>query len=267
MPIVTVPDQPGVVVVSGGTYGIGRAITVTLARRGFRVVAFALDARQIGSAAENGRAGTLSELRAAGCSADVLECDVSVESDVKRVIAFALERYGRVDGLINNAALHPRGNALTTALDVWEKVLAVNLTGAFICAKTVLPHMISAGGGSIVNIGSGSGWGRANLLAYCASKGGLYALTMALAYDHMIDRVSVNMVIPGGTMTGATAPGYSLPGFEEVARRTVTGEPTQPADIANAVAFLLSPEARQITGSVIDVGCFSHQGGPARAQA
>lgn len=255
-----------VVIVSGGTFGIGRAITVTLASRGYRVVACGLDARQIGSAAENGRAATLQECAAAGCNADVLDADVSVPADVERVAAFAIERYGKIDGLVNNAAIHPRGDALTTPLPVWERVLAVNLTGAFLCVKSVLPHMIKSGGGAIVNIGSGSGWGRANLLAYCASKGGLHALTMALAYDHQCDHVRVNMVIPGATMTGSTAAGYALPNFEEIARRTVTGQATQPADIAKAVAFLLSAEARQITGTVLDVGCYSHQGGPPRVR-
>lgn len=262
MPIVS--TESPVVVVSGGTFGIGRAITVTLARRGLRVVAFGLDARQIGSAAENGSAATLADCERAGCGADILDADVSRAADVERVVEHALARFGRIDALVNNAAVHPRGDALTTSLEVWDRVLAVNLTGAFLCARAVLPHMIRGGGGSIVNIGSGSGWGRANLLAYCASKGGLHALTMALAYDHMVDKVSVNMVIPGATITGSTVGEHALPGFDAVARRTVTGTPTEPVDVANAVAFMLSPEARQITGTVLDVGCFSHQGGPPR---
>ena len=162
-----------VTIVTGGTYGIGRAITTVLAQRGHQVVAFGLEAKQIGSAAAQGIAGTQRELDALGVSADLLEADVSQRDDVARVVALAMEKYGRVDGLVNNAAVHPSGALLDTEEDIWDKVIGVNLKGVYLMTKAVLPHMIAAGGGAIVNIGSASQWGRSDLLAYCASKGGV----------------------------------------------------------------------------------------------
>src|SRR5438093_348087 len=157
-----------VAIVTGGTYGIGRGITLRLASEGHRVVAFGLDARQIGSAAENGREGTKSELERLGLNADLFEADVANEDEVVRVVEFALRKYGRVDALVNNAAIHPSGTILETTRQIWDQVIAVNLTGPFLCTKAVLPHMIEQGGGAIVNIASRASWGQPNLLAYTA---------------------------------------------------------------------------------------------------
>jgi 2,3-dihydroxybiphenyl 1,2-dioxygenase len=253
-----------VTIVTGGTYGIGKAITKVLAQRGHQVVAFGLEARQIGSAAEYGIETTRLELEALGLSADLLEADVSNAGDVQRVVDFALAKYGRVDGLVNNAAIHPSGVLLDTDEDVWDKVIDVNLKGVYLTSKAVLAHMVAQGGGSIVNIGSASQWGRSNLLAYCASKGGVYAFSMATAYDYIHDHVRVNMVIPGGApVTGMTE---GLPYLEQAGKQTVSGRNTEPEEIAYAVAYLLSDDAVQVSGSIIDVGCFDHQGGPVRPQ-
>ena len=252
--------MPKVAIVSGGTYGIGRAITLALAAKGWQVAAFGLEGRQMGSMAQQGIPGTRKDLEASGLAADLLEADVSKPGEVQRVVERVLARHGRIDALGNNAAIHPSGTVLNTPLEVWQRVLDVNLTGMFICTQAVLPHMLEQGGGAIVNIGSGSGWGKPNLLAYCASKGGVHAFTMALAYDHIHAGVRVNMVVPGGgTQTGMNE------GIDPASRSatvTVTGRPTMPQDIANAVCFLLSDEAEQITGTVIDVGAFANQGGP-----
>lgn len=247
-------------VVTGGTYGIGRAITITLAKQGYRVVAFGLEQRQIGSRAADGIRGTRSALEETQLDADLLEADVSDSSQVRSVMEYALGKYGRIDALVNNAAIHPSGTILETPEDVWDKVLAVNLKGMFLSCQALIPHMIEQGGGAIVNIGSGSGWGKPNLLAYCASKGGVYALSMALAYDHLHDHIRVNMVIPGGGVITGMNEGTGRVKYS--GQNTVTGTNTETADVANAVAFLLSQNANQISGTVIDVGCFSHQGGP-----
>ena len=250
-----------VAIVSGGTFGIGQAISLLLARRGYRVVAFGLDAAQPGSTAEGGCQITARRLEDAGLSADLLEADVSVAADVQRVVDHAISQYGRVDALVNIAAIHPRGTALTTTEAVWDRVMDVNLKGMFLCARSVIPHMVKAGGGAIVNVGSGAGWGKPGLLAYAASKGGVHAFTMALAYDHLHDHIRVNCVVPGGTLTGMTE---SLAGshFRHMASKTASGDVTRPEDVAAACVFLLSEEARQISGSVLDVGCFAGQGGP-----
>jgi NAD(P)-dependent dehydrogenase (short-subunit alcohol dehydrogenase family) len=255
-----------VIIVTGGTYGIGRGISIGLGRRGHRVVSFGLDSRQPGSLAENGIEDLQSEAHHLGLQVDVLQADVSKSDDVRRVVEFTLGKYGRVDALVNNAAIGPLGTILETPEELWDRIIDVNLKGMYLCCKAVLPHMIRQGGGSIVNIGSGSGWGKPNMLAYAASKGGVFALSSALAYDHFGDHIRVNTVVPGGggIMTGMSLGrvGGDLQRLSRGGSGTVAGRSVIASDVESAVAFLLSEEAAAISGTVIDVGCFSHQGGP-----
>lgn len=256
----------GVVIVSGGTFGLGQSITVELARRGHRVVAFGLARPQVSSTAQ-GTQGLLADLEEAGCSADVLEADVSSAADVQRVVDHALKQYGAVNGVVNNAAIGPLGTVLDTPEDLFDRVVGVNLKGTYLLSRAVLPHMIRQGGGSIVNIGSGAGYGKPNMAAYAASKGAIVALSAAMAYDHFHQHVRVNVAIPGG---GGIVSGMSVGRFggdvaaftSRPAPGTVAGRPATGRDLANAVAFLLSDEAATISGTVLDVGCFAHQGGP-----
>jgi NAD(P)-dependent dehydrogenase (short-subunit alcohol dehydrogenase family) len=255
-----------VVIVTGGTFGIGSGISLTLAARGHDVVAFGLDARQPSSIAENGTRLLREEAAAKNLQLVAMEADVAVAADVDRVVAATLERFGRIDALVNNAAIGPLGTILDTSEELWDRVVDVNLKGTFLCCKAVLPHMIAAGGGSIVNIGSGAGWGKPNMFAYSASKGAIHAFSQALAYDFFQSRIRVNTVIPGG---GGISTGMSA-GRREGAPTgpmphsigTAAGRYAVREDIANAVAFLLSPEAEVISGTFIDVGCFALQGGP-----
>lgn len=256
----------GVVIVTGGTFGLGQAITVDLARRGHQVVAFGLGQPQVSSIAQ-GMSSLLAELQQAGCKAEVLEADVSSAADVQRVVDHAVSRHGAIHGLVNNAAIGPLGTVLSTDEATFERILAVNVKGTYLASRAVLPHMIRGGGGSIVNIGSGAGYGKPNMAAYSASKGAIVALSMAMAYDHFHDHVRVNVAIPGG---GGIVSGMSvgrMGGDTDAFRRrpapgTAAGRPASGRDLANAVAFLLSDEAAAISGTVIDVGCFAHQGGP-----
>ncbi len=259
-------DAAGCAVVTGGTFGIGRAITLGLVRRGWSVVAFGLEARQVSSTAGGGIAGLRDELAALGADFEVLEADVSDEAEVSRVVRAALSRFGRIGALVNNAAIGPLGTVLETDPALFDRILAVNLRGPYLCCRAAIPHMARAGGGAVVNIGSGAGWGKPNMAAYAASKGGLHALSQALAYDHFHDRVRVNTVIPGG---GGIVSGMSLGRVggdpARLGRRapgTAAGRPATGDDVAAAVAFLLSPEAEAVSGTVVDVGCFAQQGGP-----
>jgi NAD(P)-dependent dehydrogenase (short-subunit alcohol dehydrogenase family) len=255
-----------VIIVTGGTFGLGQGITVELARRGHQVVAFGLGQPQVSSTAQ-GIASVLQELEQAGCKADVLEADVSSASDVQRVVDHTVSRYGGIHGLVNNAAIGPLGTVLTTDEPLFEKIVDVNVKGTYLMSRATLPHMVRAGGGSIVNIGSGAGYGKANMAAYAASKGAIMALSMAMAYDHFHEHVRVNVAIPGG---GGIVSGMSVGrmggNVDAFARKaavgTAAGRPATGRDLANAVAFLLSDEAAAISGTVIDVGCFAHQGGP-----
>ena len=252
-------SESKVVIVTGGTYGIGKGITLLLASRGCRVVAFGLDEKQLGSAAEKGSVGTRAELERQGPNADVLLADVSKASEVGKVVDFAIEKYGRIDGLVNNAAIRPYGTVLDTSEETWDRVMDVNIKGMFLATKAVLPYMIEQGGGAIVNIASGSGWGKPNRIAYCASKGAVFAFSAALAYDHVHDRIRVNAVVPGFTASGMTE------GREEgrtLGGNNVAGRNVLPEDIAKTVAYLLSDDAEVVSGAVITVGCFLGQGGP-----
>lgn len=259
-----------VTIVSGGTFGLGQSITVELARRGHRVVAFGLAQPQVSSTAE-GTASLRAELDAAGLEADVLEGDVSNAADVQRIVEHTLQRHGRIDGLVNNAAIGPLGTILDTEPDLFDRILAVNLKGTYLMSRAVLPAMVRQGGGSIVHIGSGAGYGKPNMAAYAASKGAIVSLAAAMAYDHFHDHVRVNVAIPGG---GGIVSGMSVGrvgGDVEAFKRrpapgTVAGRPANGRDLANAVAFLLSDDAAAISGTVIDVGCFAHQGGPVPIQ-
>ena len=169
-----------VVIVTGGTFGLGQSITVELARRGHQVVAFGLAQAQVSSTAQ-GIESVQKELAQAGCTADVLEADVSNVADVQRVVDHAVSRYGAIHGLVNNAAIGPLGTVLTTEEPVFEKIFDVNVKGTYLMSRAALPHMVRAGGGAIVNIGSGAGYGKPNMAAYAASKGAIVALSMAMA--------------------------------------------------------------------------------------
>lgn len=257
-----------VIIVTGGTFGLGQSIVIDLAERGHLVVAFGLSAAQVSSTAQ-GFDALRAELQHRGLSdrVDVLDADVSDADQVRRIVDHTLIRYGRIDGLVNNAAIGPLGTVLDTDEALFERIFAVNVRGTYLTSRAAIPHMRANGGGSIVNIGSGAGYGKPNMAAYASSKGAILALSTAMAYDHFHDHIRVNVAIPGG---GGIVSGMSVGrvgGNEDLFRQravagTVAGRPANGKDLANTVAFLLSDEAATISGTVIDVGCFAHQGGP-----
>jgi NAD(P)-dependent dehydrogenase (short-subunit alcohol dehydrogenase family) len=255
-----------VVIVTGGTFGIGRAISLTLAERGHNVVAFGLDSPQPSSTAAGGTAWVNAEATARDLPIVALEADVAKSADVTRVLATAIDRFGRVDALVNNAAIGPLGTILDQDEDLWDRIIDVNVKGTYLCCRAVLPHLIANGGGSIVNIGSGAGWGKPNMFAYATSKGAIFALSQSLAYDFFHAKIRVNTVIPGG---GGIPTGMSIgrrAGSPDrstgKATGTAAGRPATEQDIAGVVAFLLSPDATVMSGAIIDVGSFASQGGP-----
>ncbi len=260
-------EDKKVVIVTGGTWGAGRGVVARLLKEGYQVVACGNEKKEMGSTAVKGIAATQDELKQQGLEADLRDVDVSNEAQVTELIDSVVAQYGSLYGLVNNAAIHPTGTILDTSTEIWDRVLDVNLKGIFFTCKAALPHMIKNGGGSIVNVGSGSQWGKPNLLAYCASKGGVMALSMALAYDHLADHVRVNVVTPGGMMgTGMTDHLTGDPVFEklmnDVMKKTAAGRSVDGGDIAGAVNYFMSSDSDVVTGTVLDIGCFSHQGGP-----
>jgi NAD(P)-dependent dehydrogenase (short-subunit alcohol dehydrogenase family) len=255
-----------VIIVTGGTFGIGRAISLKLARDGHRVVAFGLESRQPSSVAERGAATLPAEAAALGLHVDALEADVSNAADLAHVADFTLAAYGEIEGLVNNAAIGPLGTILTTSTDVWRRVIDVNLKGPYLATKTVLPHMISRRRGIIANVGSGGGWGKPHMLAYSASKGGMFAFAAALAYDHAADGIRVNTVVP----RPATLSGMSLGRIGGDMDRyrpapAAVGRIATAEDCANVVAFLFTAAAAGLNGAILDAGSLPRQGGPVPA--
>jgi 2-keto-3-deoxy-L-fuconate dehydrogenase len=238
-----------VAVVTGAGSGIGRATALLLAREGARVLAADIN----GGAAE--------ETAAMGADAVVAcEADVSDEGSVEALFDSCEEQLGAPDVLANIAGIGSTTSVPDTALDVWERVFAVNSRGTYLCCRQAIPRMIAGGGGgSIVNMASVAGLvGLRNRAAYCASKGAVIALTRALAVDHVGDKVRVNCICPGTVDSPwvrrlVADAGEDLEGL--VARQPL-GRLGTPEEIAAAVLYVASDAAAFMTGTalVIDGG-------------
>ncbi len=237
-------------IVTGGTNGIGQAITLTLAERGYAVIAMGNDTEQ--------GAATEAALRAQGLQANVMEGDVANNADAERIAGFAMREFGRIDVLCNNAAIRPVGNVLETDEETWDRCFAVNIKGMYLFTRAVLPSMIDRKQGVIINTASGSGYGGMGHIAYCASKGAIFPFTKSLAVDHRQDHIRANAVVPGVTLTGMTD---MMPPerIASIGESSVAGRMGMPQDIANAVAFLASDEAATITGAILEVGTVQSQ--------
>ena len=195
-----------------------------------------------------------------GTEAVFLRHDVASEEDWARVVATAEERFGRVDGLVNNAGLMVIGDVVRTSLAEWRRVMSVNLDGVFLGCKAVLPAMVRSGGGSIVNISSIAAMhGMPYLAAYCASKGGVRSLTKAVAVQcrQAKNKVRCNSVHPDGVKTPMVV---KVATGQETATRaeieSLAGNSDrfcEPEDIAATVFFLLSDESRYLNGAEIMV--------------
>jgi 3-oxoacyl-[acyl-carrier protein] reductase len=233
-----------VALVTGGARNIGRAICLALASGGAAVV---VNSRSSREEAEK----TAELVRAQGGRAAVHLADVADERAVAEMAGAAAREFGRIDILVNNAAVRQETPFAEIRLEEWRRVLATILDGAFLCAQACLPHLIRAGGGSIVNIGGVTGHrgarGRAHVVA---AKAGLAGLTRALAHDLAPHGITVNCVVPGTIETERGLPGAP----ERPAERQglpPLGRRGTPEEIAAAVRFLSGPGARYITGQAL----------------
>ena len=238
--------QGKVALITGGSRGIGAAVAQTLATAGAAVVVCARN----GEAA----AASASAIAAQGGQALGVAADVSRAEDAERLMKACLERFGRLDILVNNAGITRDGLVLRMKDGDWSDVLAVNLNGAFYCARAALRVILKQKqSGRIINIGSVVGsMGNAGQANYVTSKAGLIGLTKALAREVAARGVTVNLVAPGFIETDMTA---NLPdAVKETYRGQIPlGRFGTAADVAAAVAFLASDGAAYITGQVIHV--------------
>lgn len=233
-----------VAVVTGSTHGIGRAIGIRLASLGAAVV--------INGHRSDGTP-VVKEVEERGGKAIFLAADVSDSTQVEKLIQGAVDTLGSVDILVNNAGI-TRDNLLLRLSDAeWDQVLNVNLKGAFLCTRAALKHMLRKRWGRIVNITSVVGiMGNAGQSNYAAAKAGLIGLTRSLAKEVASRSITVNAVAPGLIDTDMTAK-LSEHIKKQVLGRVPLGAFGTPDDVASAVAFLASEEARYITGHVLSV--------------
>jgi len=234
-----------VAVVTGAGRNIGRAIALALADAGAAVVANGRSNR----AAVDAVAG---EIEANGGKALAVIADVTDQAAVERMAAATVERFGRIDILVNNAAGRPEQVLETMLLADWRGVLATILDGAFLTVKAALPHLKKSGAGAIVNIGGVSGHvGTRHRAHVVTAKAGLVGLTKALAHDLAGHRITANCVVPGLIDT-ARDPNAQLPHHHSVGR-TLAGRLGTPEEVAAAVRFLAGPQARYVTGQTLHV--------------
>lgn len=244
-----------VAVVTGGNGGIGLGMARGLARAGASVVVAARDPAK--------SAAAVAELEALGAPVAALAVDVVDEASCAALVAGTLDRFGRLDVLVNNAGVNIRKQPEDYALEEWRAILDTNLTGAYLCSRAAYPAMVRAGGGKIVNIGSMMSILGASFVApYAASKGGIVQLTRSLATAWAKDNVQANAVLPGWIDTDLTRRGRAdIPGLEaRVTGRTPAGRWGTPDDMAGIAVFLASRASDFVTGTAIPVdGGFSIQ--------
>jgi NAD(P)-dependent dehydrogenase (short-subunit alcohol dehydrogenase family) len=236
-------------IITGGGSGIGRATALLFADEGARLVIADKDAPRAQAVA--------AECAGKGAQAIAVQTDVAAAADVKRMIETTMQRFGRLDVLVNNAGYGIAGTVLETDEDAWDALMAVNVRGVFLCSKHAIPVMKASGGGTIVNTASVvAAVGIGNRAAYCASKGAVAALTRAIAIDHVGDGIRCNAIAPGTIDTPyfdeilkkSADPGAAR---KALAARQLLGRLGTPEEIAAGILFLASDESRFATGTIL----------------
>lgn len=239
--------KPGdVAVVTGAAQGIGRAIALRLAKAGARLALW--------DVLVDGVNETASQCRALGAEAKVYEVDMGVRDAIESASRKVIDELGAPFAVVNNAAIYPRTFIVDLDPDDWDRVLRINLTGPFLCARAFAPGMQNNKRGAVINIASTVGLkGDPRGAHYASSKAGLMALTKSFALALGADGIRVNCVLPGLSETAQPLGAMSLEQLHARAKDFPLGRVGQPDDSAALVAFLLGPDAGYITGQSISV--------------
>ena len=233
--------------VTGASRGIGYDLARALAHAGARVV--------VGARSDPGLDELVERIGEEGGTAHAVQIDVRERSSVDAAVSEAIDRFGQLDVIVNNAGVGTNHDALDATEDEWDELMAVNLKGTFLACQAAGRHMVERGYGRIVNMSSQAGQvGLRRHAAYCASKGGVEQLTRVLALEWSERGVTVNAVAPTFIRTPGTAERLDDPAFlEDVLDRIPAGRVGSPMDVAGAVLFLASPAASLVTGTVLSV--------------
>ena len=234
--------------VTGGNGGIGLGIARGLARAGANIVIAARNPSKTEEA--------VGEITSLGVEAIGAAMDVLDEASVSEGVSAAVSKFGSIDILVNNAGISIRKPPQDYSLEEWRQVVGINLDGTFLCSREVYPHLKSAGGGKIINIGSmtsvfGSDW----VAAYSASKGGVVQLTKSLAVAWASDNIQVNAILPGWIHTDLTAPirKQFTERYEAIRSRIPHGRWGEPDEMGGAAVFLASAASDYVTGVSLPV--------------
>lgn len=252
-----------VAIVVGGTLGIGLATAKKLAQEGASVVICSNQEDQVEQA--------VAELREGGLEVKGLEADATSSGNMEHLVDFAVETYGGVDILVNSAGVQRYGTVVDTEEEVWDEVMGVNVKGIYLASKHAIPKMRERGHGAIVNLSSVQAFAsQKGVAAYTASKGGINALTRAMAVDHAEENIRVNVVCPGSVDTPMLRWAADLFKGEKSAEQTMEdfgqmhplGRVAKAEEVAEVIVFLASDKASFVTGGdyKIDGGLLSAVG-------
>jgi NAD(P)-dependent dehydrogenase (short-subunit alcohol dehydrogenase family) len=239
------PSQ--VALVTGGASGIARAVAFRFAQEGAAVM--------VADASERGGLATVDQICASGGKAVFALLDVSHADQVSRVVQRTIDELGGLHILFNGAGILAYGTALETTEDAWHRMIAVNLTGTFLCSKAALAHMVAQRRGTIINVASttGSHDACAHAAAYVSSKGGVTLLTRSMAIDYAKQGIRVNVICPGPTDTPMLRNALTTEELEAFAKTFPMNRLGRPEEIAGAALFLASEDASFVTGAILHV--------------
>jgi 3-oxoacyl-[acyl-carrier protein] reductase len=237
-----------IAVVTGGAQGIGRAISLGLAREGANIVVADFQVEKAKAVAE--------EARAAGIESLAVETDVSREDSVKNLAEQTLRRFGRVDILVNDAGIFPQARVAEMTEENWDRVIDVNLGGNFLCCRAFVPSMRARKSGRVISIASGiAHTGAIGGAHYAASKAGIVGFIKALAREVGPDGITANAICPSIIDTALPRGHRSAEEMKERLLRNPLWHVMQPEDLVGAVLFLASNAAAYITGQAVNVNC------------